>query len=81
VHGRELSGERQARYAKVREQGGRVLSTPREWRATFLRRDVARTAVRKVLAWKPEQLVIAHGQRVTEPGEDALRRGFAWLSP
>jgi hypothetical protein len=56
-------------------------STPREWRATFLKRDEARASVRRALAWKPEQLVIAHGQRVTERGEDALRRSLAWLSP
>ena len=56
-------------------------STPREWRATFLKRDAARAAVRRAIAWKPEHLVIAHGQRVRERGEDALRRSFAWLSP
>ena len=56
-------------------------STPREWRASFLRRDEARTCVRRALAWKPERIVIAHGRCVTERGEDALRRAFAWLSP
>ena len=37
-------------------------STPRDWRASFLRRGPARIARRKVLDWNPERLLIAHGQ-------------------
>ena len=36
-------------------------SAPREWRASFLRRGPARRARDKVLAWKAERLLIAHG--------------------
>jgi len=56
-------------------------STPREWRATFLRRDKARVAVRRGIAWKPEHLVIAHGRCVMNASDEAMRRSFSWLSP
>jgi len=36
-------------------------STPREWRASFLRRAPARAARKKVLGWNANQLLIAHG--------------------
>ena len=77
---REVSGWRGA-MLKANSLVGPNGSTPREWRATFLRRDDARDSVRRALAWKPDQLVIAHGMRVTERGEDALRHALSWLSP
>ncbi len=54
-------------------------STPREWRATFLRRERARAAIARAIAWEPEHLVIAHGTSVATGGADALRRAFRWL--
>ena len=54
-------------------------STPREWRALFWNRGVARRAVQRALAWNPDQLVIAHGELPTEAGRAALERGFRWL--
>jgi len=54
-------------------------STPREWRATFVRRGAARAALRQALAWEPERLVIAHGECAAEDGGQVLRRGLAWL--
>lgn len=54
-------------------------STPREWRATFLRRDAARAAVRRAIAWDPERMVIAHGEWVPHDGAQALRRSLSWL--
>lgn len=48
-------------------------STPREWRASFLRRGPAREARARVLAWEPERLVIAHGACAKEGGNE--RRG------
>lgn len=56
-------------------------STPREWRASFLRREPARRALRRALGWHPERLVIAHGRCVLEEGERALRESLAWLRP
>jgi hypothetical protein len=77
---REISGWR-GLMLRANSLVGPNGSTPREWRATFVKRDDARASVRRALAWTPEHLVIAHGLRVTERGEDALRRGLAWLSP
>lgn len=56
-------------------------STPREWRASFLRRESARKAVRRALAWGPERLVIAHGKWAPERGAQVLRDGLRWLRP
>ena len=58
---------------------GRDGSTPREWRASFLRRAAARRALRTALDWNPERLVIAHGELPQEHGRDALERGLRWL--
>jgi len=54
-------------------------STPREWRATFLRRGPARSARAQVLAWKPERLVIAHGACAHENATEILARALAWM--
>lgn len=54
-------------------------STPREWRASFLRRRPARAAREQVLAWKPEQLLIAHGACARENATAILARALAWM--
>lgn len=56
-------------------------STPREWRATFLRRRRARAAAERALAWRPERLVVAHGAWAPARGADVLASGLAWLRP
>lgn len=54
-------------------------STPREWRATFLRRRPAREARARVLAWAPERLVIAHGACASENATEILSRALRWM--
>ncbi len=54
-------------------------STPREWRVSFLRRGPARTARARVLAWKPERLVIAHGACAQDDATQILARALAWI--
>lgn len=54
-------------------------STPREWRASFLRRGPARAARAHVLAWQPERLVIAHGACAQENATEILERALAWI--
>ncbi len=54
-------------------------STPREWRASFLRRRPARAARARVLAWEPERLVIAHGACAQENASQILSRALAWM--
>ncbi len=59
----------------VGEQG----SAPREWRASFLRREPARAARAKVLGWEPEKLLIAHGFCAQENATAILTRALAWI--
>ncbi len=54
-------------------------STPREWRASFVRRRVARAARERVLAWKPQRLLIAHGACAQEDATAILTRALAWI--
>ena len=54
-------------------------STPREWRASFLRRRPARAARARLLAWEPERLVIAHGACAQESATQILARALAWM--
>lgn len=54
-------------------------STPREWRASFLRRGPARIARERVLGWKPEQLLIAHGACARANATPILADALAWI--
>jgi hypothetical protein len=54
-------------------------STPREWRASFLRRAPARAARARVLAWGSERLVIAHGACAQRDATQILTRALAWM--
>jgi hypothetical protein len=59
----------------VGESGG----TPRDWRASFLRHGPARTALKKVLEWSPERLVIAHGLCAQSGATEIIRRALNWI--
>jgi len=54
-------------------------STPREWRLTFWNRSAAREALRKMLGWNPQRLIIAHGEWVRENGRESLARSLSWI--
>lgn len=54
-------------------------STPREWRISFLRRGPARVARARVLGWKPERLLIAHGACARQDATPILTRALAWI--
>jgi hypothetical protein len=54
-------------------------STPREWRATFVRRRIARAALARVLAWKPERLVVAHGACAQRNAIEILGHALSWI--
>jgi hypothetical protein len=53
---------------------------PREWRASFLNRKVARAAFDRIVAWAPEQVIVAHGKMVRNDGLAFIRRAFGWLA-
>ena len=54
-------------------------STPREWRASFLRRGKARSAREKVLGWKPERLLIAHGECAEVGASAIIEKALSWI--
>lgn len=58
---------------------GKSGSTPREWRASFLRRGPARAARRKVLEWNAERLLIAHGECVHSEAAGIIAAALRWM--
>ena len=67
----------------VARRGGIVApnpGTPRDWRASFLDRRAARTALDQILAWPIERVLIAHGDLPAADGTAFVRRAFTWLT-
>jgi hypothetical protein len=58
---------------------GKYGSTPREWRASFFRREAARTARNKVLSWNPERLLIAHGECAQTGASEIISKALNWI--
>lgn len=54
-------------------------STPREWRASFIRRGQARAARKTVLGWEPERLLIAHGECAQTGATDIVDKALGWI--
>ena len=54
-------------------------STPREWRASFIRRSAARRARDTVVGWKAERLLIAHGQCSQTEASAILADALSWI--
>lgn len=54
-------------------------STPREWRATFLRRESTRRARDRVLGWNADQLLIAHGACVRSGASAVIDDALRWI--
>lgn len=54
-------------------------STPREWRASFLRRAPARAAREKLLGWKPDRLIIAHGECAQSGATAIIEEALSWI--
>ena len=54
-------------------------STPREWRASFIRRGEARAARQKLLGWKPERLLIAHGDCAQTDAAAIIKNALRWI--
>jgi hypothetical protein len=53
---------------------------PVDLRLTFLgRKHEARACLRRMLAWQPERIVLAHGRCYLERGTEELRRAFRWV--
>lgn len=54
---------------------------PRKFRYTFFNRHAARKAIRYVLTWPAEKVLMAHAEPVTENGREFIRQRFRWLHP
>lgn len=54
-------------------------STPRDWRSSFLRHGPARAALRKVLEWNPERLLVAHGSCAQTGAADIIAAALSWM--
>ena len=58
---------------------GKQGSTPREWRASFLRRGPARAGRDKVLGWRAERLLIAHGECAQTDATSVIAAALSWI--
>ncbi|MGJ4857132.1 DUF4336 domain-containing protein [Labrys sp. La1] len=54
-------------------------SVPRKFRMAFVNRPAARDAIKRILAWPTEKVLMAHGEPVTGVGQAFLGRAFTWL--
>ena len=54
-------------------------STPGDWRLSFLFREPARAARRRVLDWKPQRLLIAHGDCATTGAAEIIATALSWI--
>ena len=59
----------------VGEHGG----TPPDWRSSFLRHGPARAALKKVLEWNPERLLIAHGTCAQSGAREIIASALRWI--
>ncbi|MBI1213889.1 MAG: DUF4336 domain-containing protein [Alphaproteobacteria bacterium] len=68
-----------ATVAKLDLMIGPEPAVPRKFRFAFTDRNAARGALRRVLAWPTQKVLMAHGTPVEREGQAFLRRAFSWL--
>jgi hypothetical protein len=54
--------------------------TPRKFRQSFVDRRAAREAVRRILAWPADKVLMAHAPPVKSDGRAFLAKRFRWLN-
>lgn len=54
-------------------------SVPRKFRMATTDRATAREAVRRIINWPTDSLVMAHGAPILSGGKEALSQAFKWL--
>jgi len=54
-------------------------AVPRKFRTGFVNRSAARTAIRRILSWPCEKVLMAHGTPVTSDAPAYLAQAFRWL--
>lgn len=75
---KEMSGWK-GKLMKLDSLVGEHGSTPREWRASFLRRQLARSARQKLLGWEPSRLLIAHGECAQSGATRIIEEALSWI--
>ena len=65
--------------AKLDLMVGPEPSVPRKFRVTFRDKRAARIALKRILAWPTQKVLMAHGAPVTTDGKAFLARAFSWL--
>lgn len=55
-------------------------AVPRKFRMAFLDRGAARCALRRILAWPAEKVLMAHAAPIEADGHRFIARAFAWLA-
>ena len=53
--------------------------TPLNYRMSFLRRAQTRADLERVIAWRPEQVIMLHGRIVERGAGTFLQRAFRWV--
>jgi hypothetical protein len=66
--------------AKLDLMVGPEPSVPRKFRVAFTNRRAARDALSRILAWRAEKVLMAHGTPVELDPPAFLRRAFGWLT-
>ncbi len=54
-------------------------SVPRKFRAAFVDRKAGRAAIRRILEWPSDRVLMAHGAPVERDGRAFIARAFRWL--
>lgn len=58
---------------------GAEAQVPQKFRVAFVKRSAARDALKRILAWPAEKVLMAHGSPIHENGAAYIRRAFRWL--
>ncbi|MEO3387807.1 DUF4336 domain-containing protein [Mesorhizobium sp. CAU 1741] len=59
----------------------REATVPRKFRIAFTDRKLACAALRRILEWPADKVLMAHGAPVMTDGRNQIARAFAWLKP
>lgn len=65
--------------ARLDRLTGPEAAVPQKFRVAFTDRRAARDAIRRVMAWPAEKVLMAHGAPVLKDGAAVIRRAFGWL--
>lgn len=69
-----------ALVARLDLMTGNEPAVPHKFRVAFTGRSEAREALRQIVAWPSEHVVIAHGAPVRHNGKAFIARAFHWLT-